>query len=80
MRDPELLVFDSSVLLAAAAARRWVEIATDSVRRRGRFLVALAGGSTPRSLYTLLAELPYREALPWAATQVFWGDERCVAP
>lgn len=37
--------------------------------------VALAGGETPRQVYAHLATLDY----PWTKTQVFFGDERCVA-
>lgn len=40
--------------------------------------VCLAGGSTPRALYTLLAQPPYRDALPWGRLHWFFGDERCV--
>ena len=44
----------------------------------GIFAVALSGGSTPRSLYRLLAEPPYRDTFPWSRTHWFWGDERFV--
>ncbi len=44
----------------------------------GVFSIALSGGSTPRRLYRLLAQSPYREAFPWARTHLFWGDERYV--
>lgn len=42
------------------------------------FAIALSGGSTPRRLYQLLAQSPYRETFPWARIHLFWGDERCV--
>ena len=38
--------------------------------------VALAGGSTPRAAYALLAA----EEVDWSRVHVFWGDERCVPP
>jgi 6-phosphogluconolactonase len=44
----------------------------------GSFTVALSGGSTPRLLYRLLAEAPYRDAFPWSRIHWFWGDERFV--
>ena len=44
----------------------------------GDFALALSGGSTPRRLYELLARAPYREAIAWRRTHVFWGDERFV--
>jgi 6-phosphogluconolactonase len=37
----------------------------------------LAGGSTPRTLYGLLASRFERE-IPWSLVHVFWGDERYV--
>lgn len=45
----------------------------------GPFTVALSGGSTPRRLYQLLAEPPYRDKFPWSRTHWFWGDERFVS-
>ena len=57
------------------AARLVAEAARASVRRRGVFRVVLAGGSTPKALYFLLAGRDYRD-LPWADTEFFWGDER----
>jgi 6-phosphogluconolactonase len=46
--------------------------------KQGAFSVVLSGGSTPRRLYQLLAESPYREVFPWDRTHWFWGDERFV--
>lgn len=63
--------------LAAATVDRFVDAATEAVRRCGAFRVALAGGSTPARAYALLAALP-PNAVPWARTHVFWGDERPV--
>lgn len=40
--------------------------------------ICLAGGSTPQSLYRLLAEPPYRDRFPWQRVHWFWGDERFV--
>ena len=56
--------------------------AEEFVRRaRGRrFSVALAGGSTPRRLYQLLADAPYREQVDWTLVEFFFGDERTVPP
>jgi len=61
--------------LAHLAARWIADIAGSS---RGRFAICLSGGSTPRRLYQLLAEAPYREAIPWDRVHWFWGDERFV--
>jgi len=52
--------------------------ASDAVARHGQFTLALAGGTTPKPLYELLAAPAQAEAFPWQDTQVFFGDERDV--
>jgi 6-phosphogluconolactonase len=68
--------------LARAAAEEVVAAAVRAVAARGRFTLALSGGSTPRRLYALLADpaAPFRARVPWAQTDVFFGDERPVPP
>ena len=76
MNDSNLVVQKDSEALALHAAR-WL---TDLARAApGRFAIGLSGGSTPRRLYQLLAEPPFRHELPWARVHWFWGDERFVA-
>jgi 6-phosphogluconolactonase len=77
---PEIIVLDDGPALADTAARAIVETAQEAVTARGRFLVALAGGSTPRATYERLAQPPLRERMPWERTWIFFGDERGVAP
>lgn len=64
--------------LSQAAAELFAATARQAVRTRGRFVVALAGGDTPRRTYELLAQEPFRTQIPWENTHTFWGDERCV--
>lgn len=61
--------------LARRLAELVLEAAVAAVRARGRFSLALAGGSTPLAAYRLLGR---EETMPWAATLLLWGDERCV--
>ena len=62
-----------------ALARRAAQWITDlACHKGGRFSVALSGGSTPRRLYQLLADAPYRDALPWDRVHWFFGDDRFV--
>ena len=75
-----LLVFPDPDSVARAAAQDFARRAADAVAERGRFMVALSGGRTPRRLYALLANEPYRKAVPWDRTHLFWGDERYVPP
>jgi 6-phosphogluconolactonase len=42
--------------------------------------VALAGGSTPKAMYRLLASPAFRERVDWRRVEIFFGDERCVPP
>lgn len=73
-------VYEDATALARAAADLFAAAARAAVAQRGRFFVALSGGSTPRTLYQLLAAPPYRDQVDWSRTFVFWGDERCVPP
>ena len=68
--------------LSRVAAKHFVRLATEAILERGRFTVALSGGSTPQSLYRLLANQkePYRAMLGWENIHFFWGDERHVPP
>lgn len=67
--------------LAAAAAAEFLRLASDAIRSRGAFRVALAGGSTPRATYERIAA-SWHEApggpLMWDRVHLFWGDERMV--
>ena len=75
---PEVVVLPDAAALADRAAQSIVQAAAEAVAARGRFMLALAGGDTPRRTYARLAAPPQRDAMPWASTFVFFGDERCV--
>jgi 6-phosphogluconolactonase len=76
----ELIICHNSEELNRKAAERFVGLAQQAAQERGRFTIALSGGSTPRGLYALLATPEYRERIPWPRVDLFWGDERCVPP
>ena len=78
--EPEILVAPDLRELSREAAARFRRVAADRVAAAGRFSVALSGGSTPRALYRLLGEPPFREAIDWPRVHLFWGDERFVPP
>ena len=75
-----LQTFADAEAVSQAAARAFVRCAIEAITDRGRFTVALSGGSTPRRLFQLLADPPYRETLDWSKVELFWGDERCLPP
>jgi 6-phosphogluconolactonase len=67
--------------IAKRAAQEFVPAATSAVSARGSFSVALAGGSTPKALYSLLVgDAGLRAQLPWDKMHLFFGDERNVGP
>lgn len=65
--------------LFAAAGEEVVRAANDAIAKRGRFTIALSGGSTPKSLFNLLATNA-RSSLAWDKMFFFWSDERHVPP
>ncbi len=84
MATPEaghnILVFDDAEEVARAATRRFIELGKAAIVANGRFSVALAGGSTPKRVYELLASEEFNGQLDWARVYIFFGDERCVPP
>jgi len=73
-----IAIFPDPESLNQAAAELFVSVAIRAATARGRFTIALSGGATPYGTYQLLAQLPYRDQVPWQKVHVFWGDERCV--
>ncbi len=80
MEAPKVTILDGAEEVARAAARRFVELAQRAGGERGRFAVALSGGSTPRRAYELLAGNDYRGRIDWPRVHIFFGDERMVPP
>jgi 6-phosphogluconolactonase len=74
----ETRVFDDAEALAAAVAEEFCE--QTARRTHAPFTVALAGGSTPKRLYELLAAEPYAGRIRWQDIEFFFGDERAVPP
>jgi len=76
----EIYSYPDNQNVACAAADEFVRLANEAIADRGRFSVALAGGSTPKELYHLLTTEDYRDELDWAQVYLFWSDERNVPP
>lgn len=78
---PDVRIVANQDAIAARAARELLQAATSAVAQKGSFSVALSGGSTPKVLYSLLANDPaMRAQLPWDKMRVYFGDERSVGP
>jgi 6-phosphogluconolactonase len=79
--NQEIRVLADANSIAQTAAAEFLEAVRDAVREKDSFTVALAGGSTPKALYELLATNPLLQAkVPWSKMQFFFGDERHVPP
>jgi 6-phosphogluconolactonase len=74
-----LLLYETPEELAEASARDFAARTQETIDERGRFAVALAGGSTPKATYEVLAR-DYANELDWSRVHVFFGDERTVPP
>ena len=80
MNSPEIKVLPDLPSLVREAAERIATAAGQAIANHGSFTLALAGGSTPKPVYELLAQEPYRSQIDWEKVEVFFGDERCVPP
>lgn len=80
MTAPRLDLHPDAHAAARAGAEAFVAAARVAVEARGRFSVALSGGTAPREMYSLLASDEVARRIPWHGVHLFWGDERCVPP
>ncbi|MDX6711265.1 MAG: 6-phosphogluconolactonase [Blastocatellia bacterium] len=72
-------VLEDQTALAREAAVEFTDLALKAVAERGVFAVALSGGSTPKVMYSLLADdVEFSSRLSWDRMHFFWGDERYV--
>ena len=76
---PDLRVCADLADLSRRAGEATAGTINDAVRASGTCSIVLSGGSTPRTLYQLLAS-ELRPRIPWSNVHIFWGDERYVAP
>ncbi len=76
---PSVRVYADLAAASEALAERIAEEAVRAVAERGRFRIALSGGSTPVPLFRLLAGR-FRHRVPWERAEFFWADERAVPP
>ncbi|HUP64620.1 MAG TPA: 6-phosphogluconolactonase [Thermoanaerobaculia bacterium] len=73
-------VFPTIEAMMVAAAQRFADAADASIRDHGRFSAVISGGSTPRTMFALLAAEPHRHSVEWSRVHLFWSDERMVPP
>ena len=76
----QIIKVADAAALAQTAAEYFARAAAENIAQRGRFTVALSGGSTPKAMFALLAAEPFCSRIDWTKIFFFWGDERCVPP
>ncbi len=74
----DIQIFPNEDALSDHAADRFVQAARDAIAARGRFTVALTGGSSPHKTYELLMQAPRSAQIEWGNVFIFLGDERFV--
>lgn len=67
-------LFNSQEMINQATTQRILDAANEAIRKYGSFLIVLAGGSTPKSVYQLLA----KANADWANWHIFYNDDRCL--
>jgi 6-phosphogluconolactonase len=80
MTQPEIKVSPDPAAVAAEAAERVIRAADEAIALAGRFSFVLAGGSTPKALYELLAGGEFSDRIDWRNVEIYFGDERTVPP
>jgi 6-phosphogluconolactonase len=73
-----LMIEPNATAVAERACDALVQACKQAITERGKFSLALTGGSSPLELYTRLAQSPHREAIDWSRVWLFFGDERAV--
>ena len=74
----ELNIFNAEEEVLNALAVYFIKTAQDAIAAKGKFSVALSGGSSPKKLYQLLASSAFSGEVDWEKVYFFFGDERHV--
>ena len=74
-----LHIKDNPAELSLALAE-WITTAIETtLQKQDRFTWVVTGGNSPKALYDLLANSPFKERIAWDKLHIFWGDERVVS-
>ena len=76
---PTIKEFQDNPAVADCFAADLVEMIAELAKSQSKITVSLSGGSTPKLLFSVLAE-NYADKIEWSKVHFFWGDERMVAP
>lgn len=78
--DTKVIKVPDPQALSLEALHQFISAAHQAIQRRGRFMVALSGGTTPDLFYQHLYDSPESREIDWTKVQLFWVDERAVGP
>jgi 6-phosphogluconolactonase len=77
---PDIRIAGDGQEWAYAVATLILAISEQAIESRGRFLIALSGGSTPKTLFQMVATPEWKDRFNWGRTVFLFGDERCIPP
>ncbi|HZZ44760.1 MAG TPA: 6-phosphogluconolactonase [Tepidisphaeraceae bacterium] len=80
MAERTIRVLRDPAEISEKAAEYIIDAAAEAIALTGRFTLALSGGRTPKSLYTLLAAGDNLQEIDWGNVEIYFGDERTVPP
>jgi 6-phosphogluconolactonase len=76
--SPKINIYPTQETLSVAVAGHVALLAARAMAERGRFFIALSGGSVTKIISAKLVAEPIRSDVDWWGWHVFWADERCV--
>jgi len=80
VKSPNIVCVAGPEELAEKALEIFDECFSRAVAERERFFVAFSGGKTPEKFFQLLGQSGKTQGRQWDKAELFWADERCVAP
>jgi len=76
MNETHVIVYPNESLLAQAVAARLIARLAEVQASKGGVGLVLAGGSVAVASLAAVGQSPARDAVDWAAVDLWWGDER----
>jgi 6-phosphogluconolactonase len=77
---PDIRIAQGTQEWGQAAASLILSVSQQAIQAHGRCLIALSGGSTPKTLYQVLATPEWNARFDWSRMLFLFGDERCAPP
>ncbi len=74
----QIYIYPDYDALSKATAEHVASVMNDAITARGKCIVALSGGETPKNVYAALASESLKRRVDWENVHIFFGDERMV--